>query len=135
MHERFKFCGTCEVAGLLPEEDVRQHHQLSDRRVHEFSKVRPKQNHAADNQRAANHEYRRGNDAANAANPKVPHRERAGVLLLAYDSGNQESGDDKEHINANKPTGPTEIRMKQQHQDNSHRAEAIDIGTVAQLGH
>ena len=66
-------------------------------------------------------------------NPESTDAEAAGLKLALDDRGDQEAGDDEEHVDSHEPAVDPryQVKVKHDHQENSHGAQAIDVGAVS----
>ena len=86
----------------------------------------------AEHQRRRQHERERREDAAHAPRVEAGKAEVAGRELVADDAGDQEAGNDEEHVDADEAAGHCRREsVEAEHREHGERTQAVYIRTIA----
>ncbi len=136
VQERLAAGGRVEVAGLLPEQHVRDEQGHRQRALAEVLKAveRKENNPCREDERQSGEQ--RGEDPADP--PLVERRHRKGALLdlSEDDAGDQVSGDDEEDVHPDVAAGePTHAQVVEHYRENGNPAKSVDVGPVSERHH
>src|SRR5713101_9990836 len=105
MEERFELSGRNKVIKFTPKDKICNEHCAGEYVFSEVSILVGKQNPPPDHPCCNHNRKQRGNDPAGSAVIESHERKATFLLLPNNKSGNQVSGDDKEHVDADVTSG------------------------------
>ncbi|HMD43743.1 MAG TPA: hypothetical protein VKH45_11735 [Candidatus Acidoferrum sp.] len=119
MERRFDIGSAIEVAGVVPEEYVRQKKRLSGNGFSKLFVVGWQQEKPADNKRCESHDSQRGKYPSNSSFPKLQKIQSGCLRFFEEQRRNQISGNHKEYVDANKSSWRAKLGVIQEHWNNS----------------
>ena len=123
-----------EVAGLLPEGEVRDERGAGGRMLAELLPFAGQQQVPAEHEAHRQHQHQRREDAADPALVEAAVVEAGGVHAAVDDRADQEAGDDEEYVHADEAAPhPHRKGVEAEHRQHRHRAQAVDVGTVLRM--
>lgn len=121
-----------EVPTLPPKEEIAAEKEGGDKTLGKILQL--EWHHQPDGNRNTGQHYqkKRRENSSGPAFIEALERELATFKVSQDDAGNEKTGDDKEHINANVPAGRDWItRVKQDHRNDRQCSEAVNFWAVS----
>jgi hypothetical protein len=131
VEQRLELGRGVEVARLAPQGDVRDEAGAGGDVLAQGAELVGQQQLPAEQQDRRKHQDQRGEDAADAPPVEARQGEAAGLEVLEDDPGDEEAGDDEEHVDAGEAAGHRAgegvVAQHRQHRDG---AQAVYVRTV-----
>ncbi|MNP33515.1 hypothetical protein D3C76_1267570 [compost metagenome] len=124
------------VAVLDPDIDVRDTQQREQSANVEPDQVDRRKDKSPDDHGRQQYRYQCRNNAIDASLIKTLQRERIALDLGKNLGGDQETGDDKENVNANEtPWQQADVEVMQKYRYHRHSPQPINVGAILALSH
>jgi len=128
VQQRLEIGRPLEVAGLFPQHDVAGEAQRAEQLTHEVDLLAAVERPRHGQQRRAEHDIRRGQQAARSPAIERPEAESAACERAPDQPGDEETRDDEEDVHAQVAArGAGNLRVIQQYPQHGDRAQRLDV--------
>ncbi|MNI39386.1 hypothetical protein D3C73_935670 [compost metagenome] len=136
VQQRFQIGSRLEVAILAHEQNVGNEQRLVAHRPAQLGKILGREQQPTQGQRDEHHHTQGRNDAPCTPRPEVDKAEPLRADLAEQNAGDQEAGNDKEHIHADETaTECAEAEVKEYNRNDGQGPQTVDVTAITKCVH